>query len=92
MALNVIVKQNNMVNSYTSNSNEILGALKALNAKYKDYLLGEGRWLNEGFESIVSIEENPADSRQENLILKKEIFMMLPVHIREEIAKFMVID
>lgn len=71
---------------------EILEALKALNLKYREYLDNEGRWLNEGFESIVTVEENPADSRQQLLQLKKEIYMMLPLHIREEIASFMPLD
>lgn len=81
-----------MIQSNTSNPFNIRHALNALNQKYSSYLSTEGKWLNGGFETIVQFEENPGDSRNEIVHVKKEIYMMLPAYIREEMASFLPMD
>ncbi|MFZ4260546.1 hypothetical protein ACFRAE_00780 [Sphingobacterium sp. HJSM2_6] len=77
-----------------NNSQTILAqkeALQSLNKKYSSYLLSEGKWLIGGFESLIHVEKN-IRLDESNVTLKKEIFMMLPVEIREEISKIIPID
>ncbi len=66
-------------------------ALQSLNKKYSSYLAGEGKWLIGGFESLIHVEKS-IRLDESNVTVKKEIFMMLPVEIREEISKIIPID
>lgn len=81
-----------MIQSNSPKSIDIRHALNALNNKYSSYLSTEGKWLNGGFETIVQFEGNPGDSRNEIVHVKKEIYMMLPSYIREEMATFLPMD
>jgi len=74
------------------NKHEIIKELKKLDQKHHDYLQTDGKWLIGGFESIVSYDGKISTIHGEQVTLKKEIYMMLPAEIREEIAQFMDVE
>ncbi|WP_156309164.1 hypothetical protein [Sphingobacterium endophyticum] len=81
-----------MVKNQNFNSDEIIKELKKLDEKHHHYLQTDGKWLIGGFESIVSYDGKISTIHGEQVTLKKEIYMMLPSEIREEIAQFMDVE
>ncbi|MGO1521983.1 MAG: hypothetical protein ACTHZ1_13495 [Sphingobacterium sp.] len=81
-----------MVQNHNFNSDHIIKELKKLDNKHRDYLNTDGKWLIGGFESIISYDGKISTIHGEQVTLKKEIYMMLPVEIREEIAQFMDVE
>lgn len=81
-----------MAKNHNFNSDHIIKELKNLDTKYRDYLSTDGKWLVGGFESIVSYDGKISTINGEQVTLKKEIYMMLPVEIREEIAQFIDVE
>ncbi|MBV2225920.1 MULTISPECIES: hypothetical protein [Sphingobacterium] len=81
-----------MVKNQNFNSEAIIKELKKLDEKHRDYLEKDGKWLIGGFESIISYDGKISTIQGEQVTLKKEIYMMLPSEIREEIAQFMDVE
>ena len=77
-----------MINNYSLSVENVKASLKALDKKYASYLKEDGKWLIGGFESLISIENDVNSSETKHIVLKKEIYMMLPVEIREDISQF----
>ncbi len=59
-------------------------AFKELDVKYTDYLLGEGRWLGGSLGMILTSAKDKKLSNP-GIAVKKEIFNMLPHHIKADI-------
>ncbi|MGH2623940.1 MAG: hypothetical protein ACRDE7_09760 [Sphingobacterium sp.] len=81
-----------MVNNQNYNSEVIIQELKKLDKKHHRYLAEDGKWLIGGFESIVSFDDKVSLISGTQVLLKKEIYMMLPVLIREDIAQIMDVE
>lgn len=60
---------------------ETMVFINFLNVKYSDYLRAEGKWLGGGFEPIFK-------KNGHTFLLKREVLVMLPAHIRREVDFF----
>ncbi len=85
-------KHLDMINNQTLSNERILQGLRLLNEKHKTYLEDEGKWLDGGFETLVTIDTNHADPDLSPLMVKKEIFMMLPNDIREDVQRIIEVE
>lgn len=85
-------KHLHMINNQTLDNERILQGLRLLNDKYSKYLEDEGKWLDGGFETIVTIDASHSDPDYSPLIVKKEIYMMLPNDIREDIQRLIEVE
>ncbi|HAP96548.1 MULTISPECIES: hypothetical protein [Bacteroidota] len=81
-----------MVKNHNFDSEHIIKELKKLDEKHRDYLQKDGKWLIGGFESIIHYDGKVSSINGDQITLKKEIYMMLPVEIRDEIAQFLNVE
>ncbi|MVZ63713.1 hypothetical protein [Sphingobacterium humi] len=81
-----------MLNNQLLDNERVLAGLRSLNQRYSYYLEDEGKWLDGGFEILVAPDNQAEDPQFAPLHVKKEIFMMLPVEIREEIQKLIEVE
>lgn len=61
--------------------------LSRLEEKYQTYLSTDGRWLQGGFHSIVSVKPDLTETESFSIVVKREVFNMLPASIKEDLSK-----